>query len=71
MTDQMTEATREQFFDAITSRGLDVHPEIVSRFPYTSIWRFIRMPGKPIYGKTVDRLERGRIRTSYFLKTNV
>lgn len=59
--------SKADFFKPIYDNGLDVHPSIVSRFPYTSEWRFHRKLSAPLYGKTVDRLERGMIVTDYFV----
>lgn len=63
----MREVSEKEFYRPIFDKGLDVHPTIVSGFPYTSEWRFPRQIGTPLYGKTVDRVEGGRIRTSYFI----
>lgn len=63
----MREVTKEEFFKPIYDGGLDVHPEITTRFPYTSVWRFHRQIGRPVFGKTVDRLEGGLTKTAYFL----
>jgi len=46
--------TKDQFFAPIYRDKLDVHPSIVTNFPYTSEWRFHRRLGAPLYGKTVD-----------------
>ncbi len=63
----MREVTKDEFFKPIRDKGFDVHPSIVSKFPYTSLWKFPRKFGEPVYGKTVDRKEGGRILTAYFV----
>ena len=64
MTMTLRPATKEQFFAPIFRDKLDVHPSIVTGFPYTSEWRFHRQLGAPLYGKTVDD---GITATVYFL----
>ncbi len=60
--------TKDEFFAPIYRDKLDVHPRIInSRFPYTSMWEFHRLHGQPLYGKTVDSTEAGRINTTYYL----
>ena len=59
--------TKEQFFAPIFRDQLEVHPSIVTRFPFTSEWRFHRQLGVPLYGKTVDRVEGGVTVTVYLL----
>jgi hypothetical protein len=66
MTKQLHEVTRDEFLATIFADGLDVHPTIVSRFPYTSEWRFHRQLGAPLYGMTIDMVEDGLIKTTYF-----
>ena len=52
----MRSVTKEQFFKAINESKLDVQPSIQpGRWPYTSIWKFPRNPGRAPYGKTVGR----------------
>lgn len=63
----MRQVSRDEFLKPIFARGLDVHPSIISNFPYTSIWQFHRQMGSPAYGKTVDRVERGQTVTEYFV----
>lgn len=64
----MKQVSKGEFFAPIYARNLDVHPYIVNeRHPYTEEWRFPRRPGRPLYGKTVDRIEGGTIRTAYFI----
>lgn len=64
----MKEVSKAEFFAPIYANNLDVHPTIVSdRYPYTSEWRFPRRPGRPLYGKTVDRVESNQTRTTYLL----
>lgn len=64
----MRQVTRVEFFNDIIARKLDVHPTITNdRFPYASAWIFPRQPGRPVYGKSVDRLERGALVTDYYL----
>ena len=63
----MRKVTKEQFFAPIYAKNLDVHPRIVTGFPYTSSWEFHRQVNRAVYGKTVDRVEGGRISTDYFL----
>lgn len=58
--------TKDQFFAPIYDLGLDVHPDIISRFPYTSEWRHQKRIGRPLYGRTVQRLEGALIVTDYF-----
>ena len=64
----MKPVSKEEFFKPIFADGLDVHPSIVSAFPYTSVWEFHRMLRKTAYGKTVDRIEGGKIVTDYFIE---
>lgn len=64
-----TEVSKEEFFDAINKGKLDVHPTIVSSFPYTSLWKFQRTMSRAVFGKTVDSVDGGTIKTSYFIKT--
>lgn len=64
----LRQVSRDQFFGPIHDRGLDVHPEIVtSRYPYTADWRFHRRPGRPLYGRTVGRIEGAAEVTDYFV----
>lgn len=63
----MRKVTKEQFFAPIYAKNLDVHPRIVTSFPYTSSWEFHRQTDRAVYGKTVDNVDRGRINTEYFL----
>lgn len=64
----MREVSKADFYKPIFEQRLDVQPRITSdRFPYTSLWEFHRSPGRPVYGKTVDRVEGGRVLTSYFV----
>lgn len=63
----MRQVTREEFFAPIYAEGLDVHPTIISRFPYSSEWRFPRKLGEPLYGKTVETIEKAEIITAYFI----
>ncbi len=63
----MKQVTKEEFFAPIYADGLDVHPSIVTKFPYTSVWRFHRRLGEPLYGKTVDKFDGGKTTTDYFL----
>lgn len=65
----MRQVSKEEFFKPIYDKGLDVHPSIVTKYPYTSIWNFHRKFGEPAYGKTVDRVERGLLHTDYFVAT--
>jgi hypothetical protein len=62
----MREVSKDEFF--ATVGPLDVHPTIVTRFPYTSEWRFHRQLGAPLFGKTVGRMDGATIRTSYFIQ---
>lgn len=63
-----TQVSHDKFFERINSQKLDVQPRIVNdRYPYTASWDFHRLPGRPVYGKTVDRVEGGRTVTDYFL----
>jgi hypothetical protein len=63
----MRQVTREEFFKRIYSQKLDVHPTIVSGWPYTSNWTFHNQIGRPLYGKTVLYEEAGQIKTHYHL----
>jgi hypothetical protein len=63
----LKQVSRDEFLASIYANNLDVHPTIVTAFPYTSEWRFHRQIGKPLWGKTIDRVERGNIRTEYFV----
>lgn len=63
----MTMVGKEEFFRRIRDERLDVHPRIITRFPYTSNWEFHRMPSRPLFGATVDRVEGGKIVTEYFV----
>jgi hypothetical protein len=64
----MKEVSREEFFKPIYQHKLDVHPRITNdRHPYTSEWSFHNLTTRPVYGKTVDRVEGGVCKTSYFL----
>lgn len=63
----MRQVTKAEFFGDITARKLDVHPTITNdRHPYASTWTFPRQPGRPVYGKSVDRIERGVLVTDYY-----
>lgn len=62
----MWKVSKEAFYKPIYDKRLDVHPSIVTSFPYTSIWKFTRNGGT-VYGKTVDVVEGGTVRTEYYL----
>lgn len=61
----MRQVTKEEFYAAVGS--LNVHPKIVSGFPYECRWIFLNNPHGPLSGKTVDRIEGGLIARDYFL----
>lgn len=61
------QTSKKGFFEPIYAKKLNVHPRIVSQFPYTCEWRFIGQFNSPVYGKTVDRIERGVVVTDYFV----
>lgn len=61
----MRQVTKEEFYAA--AGPLNVHPQIVSGFPYTHHWIYLNNPRGPMFGKTVDRIESGLIATDYFL----
>jgi hypothetical protein len=56
----LQKVSHQQFFSDIYTNNLDVHPTIVTRFPYTSEWKFHRRLGQPLYGKTVETVKGGR-----------
>lgn len=64
----MREVSKEEFYAPIYGRRLNVSPYIQpTPFPYTSIWKYQGALHGRVYGKTVDRVERGLVATSYFL----
>ena len=63
----MKQVSKDEFFRRICDGGLDVHPSIVTGSPYTSEWRFHRLLGQPLFGKSVERIEGGLIVTDYFI----
>lgn len=64
----MKQVSKEAFFAPIFARNLDVHPEIVSAWPYTSVWTLHRETGRPVYGKTVTRVGAGKLEFDYFIE---
>jgi hypothetical protein len=63
----MIAVSKDEFYRRIYEGGLDVHPSIVTRFPFTSDWKFHRRLGQPLFGRSVQRVEGGRIETDYFV----
>lgn len=58
----MTKVSRDEFYKAVGP--LNVHPHIVTSFPYTSDWQ---LPTRQTIGRSVDRVEGGLIVTDYYL----
>ncbi len=63
----MKQVSKDQFFSAIYKGKLNVHPSIRGNFPYTSVWMFLNNPRGAPFGKSVDRVEGGVIKTDYFI----
>ncbi|MFC4624195.1 hypothetical protein ACFO1V_02965 [Daeguia caeni] len=61
----MRQVSKGEFYAAVGK--LNVHPKIVSGFPYECQWIFLNDPRGPLFGKTVDRVEGGLTVTDYFL----
>lgn len=61
----MRQVSKSEFYAAVGQ--LNVHPKIVSGFPYECQWIFLNDPRGPLFGKTVDRVEGGLTVTDYFL----
>lgn len=59
------EVTKEEFYAAMGP--LDVHPQIVTRWPYTAEWRLQWGMKRAVVGKTVITEGRGTLITTYFL----
>ena len=63
--------TKEEFFEAINSGRLNVHPTPTGGYPYTSIWKYLDY-GKhgQVFGKSVDVYINGKnglTRTEYYV----
>lgn len=58
----MKDVTKEQFYALMGP--LNVHPRIMTSYPYTSEWRLQDMSRKMV-GKTIDRRDGGHIVTTY------
>jgi hypothetical protein len=68
MLEAMKPVSKTEFYKRIYDGKLDVQPHIVNdKWPYASLWTFHNKPGRPIFGKSVGRDERGRHFTDYFL----
>ena len=65
MNTDMKKVSTEEFYKTVG--GLDVHPTIISKWPYTSLWKLHRELGTPVVGKSVVRVDRGVSVTDYFL----
>lgn len=61
----MKQVSKDEFYKAVGP--LDVHPNIVTKWPYTSEWRLQNDIARTLIGKTVLREERGHVLTEYFL----
>ena len=64
---ELREVSKEEFFASV--RNLDVHPRIVSSFPYRSEWRLQRGISRQLIGVTQDYFPPGKklTETRYFL----
>ena len=61
----MTKVSRDEFFKAVAR--MNVHPQIVTNYPYTADWRLQSEPMRQPVGRTVDRVDGGSIVTDYYL----
>lgn len=63
----MRRAGKEEFYEPIYRDRLNVHPTIITGFPYTSDWKYQGTLTGKTYGRTVDILIGGMIQTEYYL----
>lgn len=64
----MRPVSKSVFYQAVKDENANVHPSIQpGPFPYTMIWKYCQSPDSQPFGKSVDRCERGRVVTDYFL----
>ena len=58
--------SKDEFYRMIGPR--DVQPRITNdKYPYTSVWIDHATSSRPVIGKTVGRIEGGKLLTDYFL----
>lgn len=67
----MRQVTKEEFYEAIYSGRLNVHPTPTGPYPYTSVWKFLDYSRYgQVFGKSVGRYingDNGLTTTDYFL----
>jgi hypothetical protein len=59
------QVSKDEFYKAVGP--LNVHPNIVTGWPYTSEWRLQNDMARTLIGKTILRQEGGQLLTDYFL----
>ena len=59
---EFKETTKRDFFEIIGKQ--DVHPKVLGNFPYSCLWQ--TRNGVTV-GKSVDRMEKGVLKTKYYL----
>lgn len=63
----MRKVTKDEFYEAIYSGRLNVHPHVATRYPYTSVWKYLDNSFKTPFGKTVDKEVGGMTVTDYYI----
>ncbi len=61
----MKKVSRDEFYKTVGR--LNVHPQIMTNYPYTSDWRLQSEPMRQPVGRSVDRVEGGVIVTDYYV----